>query len=124
MRARALRLALVCSLLSGLGAHLAFLQVGAWGAMAWRAARGRSVTAALAEAFDGKHPCAVCLAIKKSAPSQRLSAAPSPRLDMIVRSAVTVPSPPPAPPKARAEVRGPSGFEPAPFSPPPRRLLA
>ena len=91
MRSPLLRLALVAALLAGLDAHLALLQGYAWGSMAWRAARSGTVTSALTEAFDGRHPCAVCLVVKRAAPVPTLSAAAPAKADLFHQPALTLP---------------------------------
>lgn len=121
---RLLRLALVSALLTGMGAHLAVLQGCAWAAMTWRAVHGRTVSQALSETFDGKHPCPVCAAIKASSPAESLTAASVPPLDMIAHAPLIVPAPAPARPSLPERLLAASGFEPPPVSPPPERLPA
>ncbi len=82
MTPRWLRLILVAALLGVTEIPLALIQAGAWTAMAWRAARRGSVASALAQTFDGRHPCAVCLAIRNAAPAPSLRAASIPKLDL------------------------------------------
>ena len=123
MTPRPLRLALIAALLMGSGAHLALLQGGAWAAMAWRASRGASPAAALTRTFDGRHPCAVCLVVKKAAPGgPSLAPAASAPLDMIARSAVSVSAPAPAREFRPFRAASAEGGAPAPLSPPPNPL--
>jgi hypothetical protein len=68
MRLRAVRLILIASLFCSMGAHLMVLQSIAWAKM--------SATLSLRSTLDGKHPCALCLKLKKAAeqPSSALNA--------------------------------------------------
>jgi hypothetical protein len=87
---RVIRLAAIAALLCAMDAPLALIQGYAWAAMAWRSARGGSVTQALATTFDGKHPCAVCLSLRKASKGPSLRASAPRRLDMVAQPAVAI----------------------------------
>jgi len=76
-------LALIGALLCGLDAPAVVLQGAAWASMLVRGLREGSVGAAVAETFDGQHPCAICERVSHAAPIASLSAAPQPKLDFI-----------------------------------------
>jgi len=124
MKPRLLRLALIAALLAGMDAHLALIQGCAWATMAWRASRGVSVSRALSETFDGRHPCAVCFAVKKTASAPSLNAAAPARVDMIGRTVLSVPASASARDLPPARPLPPDSAVPETFSPPPKTLLA
>ena len=62
------------------GAHWAALQTVAWTTMLARNLRTHSVTEAVADTFDGEHPCPLCRAIAAAKKSESKSAAASPAL--------------------------------------------
>jgi len=62
------------------GAHWAALQTVAWTTMLARNLRTHSVTEAVADTFDGEHPCPLCRAIAAAKKSERKSASVSPAL--------------------------------------------
>lgn len=57
---------LVMALMLSIGAHWALLQSAAWVGMVVRYSREGSFAEALNKTFDGRHPCAVCKAIKQT----------------------------------------------------------
>ena len=60
-----------------MGAHVAVLQTFAWAKMAVQFAQHDSLSASLQKTFDGKHPCKMCLKLKKSdQPDGSLGTAP------------------------------------------------
>src|SRR3954464_13955867 len=63
---RCTRLLTVLLLCSSLGAHWFVLQSIAWRTMVFRYSQECSVTEALANTFDGEHPCGLCKHIQKS----------------------------------------------------------
>lgn len=122
----AVRVLLAAALLYGSGAHWLLVQGAAWTAMvAARAGRG-TVAEAVTTTFDGRHPCRVCLAVKRGAgadSSPRL-ARPSPSVDFAFSS---VPASPAAAAPARELPALPPDFvsEPrVPPTPPPDLLRA
>jgi hypothetical protein len=124
MTARLTRLALIAALLCGSGAHLAVLQGWAWAAMALRGARGGSVARAVTETFDGRHPCAVCAAVRRAAPTASLCASAPLKADLYIPAPASVPPPRRAPfAAARAEL-SPEGAAAPPPSPPPEPAAA
>ncbi len=61
---------LLAVLACGSGAHLAALQVTAWGTMLWNyTASENSVAEAARKTFDGEHPCKLCTRIKDASHS-------------------------------------------------------
>ena len=115
MTSRALRLLLVGALFCGMGGHWAVLQGFAWARMA---SKGEKV--------DGRHPCTMCLKIKRSAGAE-VSLSASLRSSRAALVALG--------PAAVGSVSAPARFLPtAPFSvrirafspetPPPRSLPA
>ena len=86
------RLGLVFCMIAGLqllGGHWALLQTAAWVGMVIDYSKTGGVEAGITKAFDGKHPCELCLSIReeqgeggqangKSQPCQTLSRLPSP----------------------------------------------
>lgn len=72
------RLAVLGAFLAGLGLPATLLQGVAWARMALTYARADGWRAAVAQTFDGAHPCSLCLTLRAAdtAPHS-LSAAPS-----------------------------------------------
>lgn len=75
---RLARLAVLGAFLAGLGLPATLLQGAAWARMALTYARADGWRVAVAETFDGNHPCRLCLTLRSAdtAPHS-LSAAPS-----------------------------------------------
>jgi hypothetical protein len=67
---RIVRGLLVAALLGQAGAHLVFAQSYAWARMAADRAKTAAMGTALAQTFDGRHPCGVCLKVQKDAQSK------------------------------------------------------
>ena len=63
---RLTRWLVMASFLSSLGAHLMVIQTVAWTRMAMSFSRQGSLNASLKKTFDGRHPCALCLKVKKA----------------------------------------------------------
>lgn len=76
------RVLLAAALLYGSGAHWLLVQGAAWAGMVAARAGRNTVAEALTTTFDGRHPCRVCLLVKRGAEADS-----SPRLD---RPALTV----------------------------------
>jgi hypothetical protein len=72
----------VAALVVTTGAHWAALQTVAWTTMLASNLRAHSVTQAVADTFDGKHPCCLCKAIAAGKKSEKKSEAVSPVLKM------------------------------------------
>ena len=67
---------MVAALVLTTGAHWAALQTVAWTTMiAANLSRQHSLTEAVSETFDGKHPCPLCQAIAAGKKSEKKSAA-------------------------------------------------
>lgn len=64
------------------GAHWAALQTVAWTTMLANNLRTHSMTEAMADTFDGRHPCCLCKAIAAAKKSGQKSEAVSPALKM------------------------------------------
>lgn len=71
MRQKAVRLSLIAALLLGAGTHLFFLQAYAWAAMTVSNMRAAPAAEAVGKTFDGRHPCALCLKVRKASGSQQ-----------------------------------------------------
>jgi hypothetical protein len=87
---RTVRMFVAASFLSSIGAHLAVIQTVAWAKMAVSFSRQDSINKSLEKTFDGRHPCALCLKVKKaSQQGASLVASPSEnRLDGAFASSV------------------------------------
>lgn len=58
-------------LVLSLGLHWAVLQPVAWASMLITYAREATIAETLVKTFDGKHPCSLCLIIKKGRADQK-----------------------------------------------------
>jgi hypothetical protein len=98
------------------------LQSFAWARMISQAARHDSLGTAVAKAFDGKHPCELCLAIKKGRSAEKKSdqEAPGWRLEGVLVSMQFVPPPPARYPFVLAGNPAPDPRSESPPTPPPR----
>ncbi len=65
------KICLVLALVAMLGAHWALLQTVAWTTMLANNLCTHSVTEAVTETFDGKHPCPLCMAIAAGKKSEQ-----------------------------------------------------
>lgn len=123
---RAVRLAVLLSLLVSTGAHVAFVQAFAFAKMTVEAVRrGEGLAASLKETFDGEHPCAICVSVRAASPSETLGAAPA-HAPLIFVSPSAAPAPASvfaARPDA-APARSFSSRDAAPPVPPPPAALA
>lgn len=82
MFARCGKLLVIAALVLTTGAHWAALQTVAWTTMLANNLRTQSFTGAVADTFDGEHPCPLCKAIRAGKKSEQKSAAVSPVLKM------------------------------------------
>jgi len=80
--ARSGKLLIVLSLVLTTGLHWAALQTVAWTAMLASHLRCESLTQAVDNTFDGRHPCCLCKAIDAAKKSQKNAEAVSPVLKM------------------------------------------
>jgi hypothetical protein len=78
MFSRVANLALVMALTCSVGLHWGLLQTVAWVGMLVSYSQDASLKEAMAETFDGKHPCALCKEIAKAKRSERKSQCPAP----------------------------------------------
>ena len=125
MLRRAARLSVLASFLVSIGMHAAVLQAVAWAKMTVDFARRDTIGVSLEKTFDGRHPCPICVSLKKTGGSASLTAAP-------VHSRLGFIAPTAAPRAARvARAWGVSAFAPpplsrahAPDSPPPPAVLS
>jgi len=110
-----------------LGLHWAALQSVAWATMFVERVQRSTVTEALQTTFDGKHPCALCRAVKEGrAAEQSDPAAPSSggaagmRLDLVLASAPGgyVASRPSGSPPIAPSLHGLFRSDPPPLPPP------
>ena len=65
-----LRIGLICALFLSFGGHLPLIQSAAWVRMALQYSRHDSLQSSLRKTFDGRHPCAMCMKVKKAASSE------------------------------------------------------
>ncbi|HVE13658.1 MAG TPA: hypothetical protein VNI01_09710 [Elusimicrobiota bacterium] len=75
MPRRALRLLVIASLLLATGAHWAVLQSAAWAGMLLSRSRTQTLARAAGSTFDGRHPCGVCLKVRRGAGAPKGQAA-------------------------------------------------
>ena len=61
---------LILALLNATGMHWALLQSAAWAAMIASQARTESLSTAVSQTLDGRHPCPLCRQIAKSRQTQ------------------------------------------------------
>ena len=80
MFARCGKSLVIAALVLMTGAHWAALQTVAWTTMLASNLRTHSLTEAMADTFDGKHPCCLCRAIAAAKKSEPKSAATTPAL--------------------------------------------
>ncbi len=127
----AARWLIVLSLMVSIGLHTVVIQSTAWAGMliTYSIQKG-SVAQAVAETFDGEHPCPLCQLAKKTenAPADNKQA---PKADGKIKvhliadalSAIVISAPPPQVFPVRTEVRA-FVLSQSPDTPPPRRSLA
>lgn len=77
MLARVGKLCTIVVLVTMLGAHWATLQTVAWTTMLAGNLRAHSFSEAMADTFDGRHPCCLCKAIAAAKRSEKKNAATS-----------------------------------------------
>ena len=80
---------LIGTLLVSMGGHLALLQTIAWGNMLVSYSSESSLAEAMDKTFDGEHPCALCMVVKKSKSEDDKK----PLLKAEVKMEVTLPAP-------------------------------
>jgi hypothetical protein len=124
--ARLTRITAVFALIGTLSAHWLVLQTVAWTAMIADQLQSTSVSQALANTFDGNHPCALCKTIATGKQSERKAEFPG-RMPKLECPAVCQPVVWIAP--ARPFVPPPADtfadlLPQSPPTPPPRGLLA
>jgi hypothetical protein len=73
---RAARLFVLASFLVSIGMHTAVLQAVAWAKMTVDFARRDTLAVSLEKTFDGRHPCPICVSLKKTEAPASLTAAP------------------------------------------------
>lgn len=113
------------ALCSATGAHWVILQSVAWAGMLATYAHDRPLTQAVAETFDGEHPCDLCLVIadgKTKEQKQKGPADSAPAIKKLV-GCLTLAGEIPAPKcvrfdHPREEMRGSMRLETPPFPPP------
>lgn len=76
------RFLVVAALVLTTGAQWAALQTVAWTTMLANNLRKQSVSEAVSQTFDGKHPCPLCKAIATGKKSEKKSEAVSPTMKM------------------------------------------
>ena len=88
MLSRTLRLVILASYLISIGMHTAVLQAVAWAKMTIDFARHETIEVSLEKTFDGRHPCPICVSLRKADSPAVLVAAPAhSRLGSVVPTA-------------------------------------
>lgn len=75
--ARAARILVLASFLVSIGLHTAVLQAVAWAKMTIDFARRDTIAVSLTKAFDGRHPCPICVSLRKAGDPVSLAAVPA-----------------------------------------------
>jgi hypothetical protein len=89
------RIATIVALCCAIGLHWLALQSVAWTTMLIEHSKGASLCQAIAQTFDGAHPCSLCHAVNKGKNSEKKSdlQSPTPKIDLICVTRVTRLSP-------------------------------
>jgi hypothetical protein len=89
------RIATIVALCCAIGLHWLALQSVAWTTMLIEHSKGASLCQAIAQTFDGAHPCSLCHAVNKAKNSEKKSdlQSPTPKIDMICVTRATQLSP-------------------------------
>lgn len=79
------RIATISALCCAIGLHWMALQSIAWTTMIFSYAKQQSLPTAIAQTFDGAHPCSLCHAVNKGKTSEKKSDLQSPtqKIDLI-----------------------------------------
>jgi hypothetical protein len=79
------RIATIVALCCAIGLHWLALQCVAWTTMLIEHSKGASLCQAIAQTFDGAHPCSLCHVVNKGKASEKKSdlQSPTPKIDMI-----------------------------------------
>ncbi len=87
---------IISALLQASGAFTAGLQSYAWATMVLRNMRTMTAPEAMTQTFDGRHPCHLCLKVRKGADSEqsRLANPDERKLDGLIAAASPLPKPP------------------------------
>jgi hypothetical protein len=112
---------IVLALVATLGAHWALLQTVAWTTMLAHNLQSHSISEAVSDTFDGKHPCPLCRAIAAAKKSEKKSEAVSSTLKMEfppVAAKFTFILPEPISAYSLAEVSAAATFQKPPLPPP------
>jgi hypothetical protein len=115
------KILVVLALVATLGAHWALLQTVAWTTMLASNLQSHSISEAVADTFDGKHPCPLCRAIAAAKKSEKKSEAISSILKMEfppVAANFTFISPEPISAFSLAKLFAASSFQKPPLPPP------
>ena len=111
----------VLLLIVSVGGHWAIVQGVAWVTMFARFSQSMSLTQAAAYTFDGKHPCALCCAVKEGKTAERKESQVKPPEKVtfaLSPEAVLLPAPPLASPILAAEFTLRSFLDEPPHPPP------
>jgi len=115
------KILVVLALVVTLGAHWALLQTVAWTTMLANNLQSHSISEAVSDTFDGKHPCPLCRAIAAAKKSEKKSEAVSPTIKMEfppVAAKFTFISPEPISAFSLAKLSAASAFQKPPLPPP------
>ena len=126
MLVRCGKMLVVFALVLTTGLHWTALQTVAWATMLASNLRTHSMSEAMSDTFDGRHPCCMCKAIAAAKKSEKKSEAVSSSLKMEfppVADKFILISPKPDSAFSLADLSAAASF-PKPPVPPPRSLLA
>ena len=111
----------VLLLIVSVGGHWAIVQGVAWVTMFARFSQSMSLTQAAEYTFDGKHPCALCCAVKEGKKAERKDSQVKPPEKMtfaLSPEALHLPAPPPASANFAADLALRSFLDEPPHPPP------
>lgn len=115
------KILVVLALVATLVAHWALLQTVAWTAMLAGNLQSHSISEAVSDTFDGKHPCPLCRAIAAAKKSEKKSEAVSSTVKMEfppVAAKFKFISPEPVSAFSPAKLSADSSFQKPPLPPP------
>jgi hypothetical protein len=120
------RIATIGALCCAIGLHWVVLQSLAWTTMLVDYSKRAPLCQAIAQTFDGAHPCSLCHVVNKGKNSEKKSdlQSPTPKIDMICVSRLSHLIRPFIPVEYSVRDFGPSLIGRSPPVPPPRSLLS
>ena len=118
------RVVMIGALCSAIGLHWVVIQSFAWTNMIVENSKRASLCEAIAQTFDGTHPCSLCHVVNKGKSSEKTSdfQSSTPKVDMICVSRLRHLIRPFIPVEYSVRDFGPSRIGRSPLVPPPRSL--